>query len=58
MEKSHGTYRGWDVLTALLAADREVAVPSLRKVEHESEYRRRKGETTMWISEELSTADW
>ncbi len=50
----HGAYRGRDVLTALLAADREVAVPSLRKVEHDCQYRRTKGETTMWISPELS----
>jgi hypothetical protein len=50
----HGAYRGRDVLTALLAADREVAVPSLRKVEHEYQYRRRKDETTVWISPELS----
>jgi len=50
----HGAYRGRDVLTALLAADREVAKPSLRKVEHECQYRRIKGETAMWISLELS----
>jgi hypothetical protein len=50
----HGAYRGRDVLTALLAADREVAVPSLRKVEHECQYRRTKDETAMWISPELS----
>jgi hypothetical protein len=50
----HGAYRSRDVLTALLAADREVAVPSLRKVEHECQYRRRKDETAMWISPELS----
>jgi hypothetical protein len=50
----HGAYRGRDVLTALLAADREVAVPSLRKVEHECQYRRMKGETAMWIPSELS----
>jgi hypothetical protein len=45
----HGAYRGRDVLTALLAADREVAGPSLREVEHECQYRGTKGETTMWI---------
>jgi hypothetical protein len=39
-----------DVFTAFLAADREVAVPSLWKVEHECQYRRTKGETAMWIS--------
>jgi hypothetical protein len=50
----HGAYRGRDVLTALLASDREVAVPSLRKVKHECEYRRTKGETAMWISPKLS----
>jgi len=50
----HGAYRSRDVLTALLAADREVAVPSLGKVEHECQYRRIKGETAMWISPELS----
>jgi hypothetical protein len=43
-----------DVFTAFLAADREVAVPSLWKVEHECQYRRTKGETAMWISFELS----
>jgi hypothetical protein len=51
----HGAYRGWDVLTAFLAADREVAIPSLRKVEHECQYRRTKGETAMWITSELNT---
>jgi hypothetical protein len=45
----HGAYRSRDVLTALLAADREVAVPSLRKVEHQCQYRRIKGENAMWI---------
>jgi hypothetical protein len=50
----HGAYRSRDVLTALLTADREVAVPSLWKVEHEGQYRRIKGETAMWISPELS----
>jgi hypothetical protein len=50
----HGAYRGRDVLTALLAADREVAVPSLRKVEHECQYRRTKDETAMWISQDMS----
>jgi hypothetical protein len=43
-------YRGRDVFTALLAADREIAVPGLRNIEHELEYRRTKGETAMWIS--------
>jgi hypothetical protein len=51
----HGAYRSRDILTALLAADREVAVPSLRKVEHECQYRRTKGETAMWISSELNS---
>ena len=50
----NGAYRSRDVLTAFLAADREVAMPSLRKVEHECQYRRRKDETTMWISPELT----
>jgi hypothetical protein len=45
----HGAYRGRDVLTALLAADREVAVPNLRKTKHERQYRRRKGEYSIWI---------
>jgi hypothetical protein len=44
-----------DVFTAFLAADREVAVPSLWKVEHECQYRRTKGETAMWISSELNS---
>ncbi len=43
-----------DVLPAFLAADREVAMPSLRKVEHECQYRRIKDEDTMRISPELS----
>jgi hypothetical protein len=51
----HGAYRSWDVLTAFLAADREVAIPSLRKVKHECQYRRTKGETAMWISSELNS---
>jgi len=34
----YGAYWGRDVLTALLAADGEVAPPSLRKVEHEGQY--------------------
>jgi hypothetical protein len=50
----HGAYRSRDVLTALLAADREDTVPSLRKVEHECQYRGTKGETAMWISPELN----
>jgi hypothetical protein len=51
----HGAYRSRDVFTARLAADREGAVPSLRKVEHECKYRRTKGETAMWISSELNS---
>ena len=51
----HGAYRGWDVLTALLTADREIAISSLRKVEHECQYRGTKGETAMWISSELNS---
>jgi hypothetical protein len=51
----HGAYRSRDVLTALLAADREVAISSLLKVEHERQYRRTKGETAMWISSELNS---
>ena len=50
----HGAYRSRDVFTALLAADREVAVPSLWKVDHECQYRRTKDETAMWISPEKS----
>jgi hypothetical protein len=50
----HGAYRSRDVLTALLAADREFGVPSLRKVEHECQYRRIKDENAMWISPALS----
>jgi len=38
-----------DILTAPRAADGEVAMPSLRKVEHECQYRRTKGEKTMRI---------
>ena len=53
----HGAYRSGDVLTAFLAADREVAMPSLRKVEHECQYRRIKDEDTVWISPELSRPD-
>jgi hypothetical protein len=48
----HGAYWSGDVLTAFLAADREVAAPNLRKVEHECQYRRTKGESSMWISTE------
>lgn len=40
----HRAHRCRDVFTALLAADREIALPSLRKVEHECQYRRTKGE--------------
>jgi hypothetical protein len=50
----HSAYGSRDVLTALLAAAREVAVPSLWKVEHECQYRRTNSETTMWISPDLS----
>jgi hypothetical protein len=50
----HGAYRSRDVLTALLTADCEVAVPSSWKVEHECQYRRINGETAMWISPEKS----
>ena len=46
----HRAYRCRDVFTALLALDREVAMPSLLKVEHECQNRRIKGETVMWIS--------
>ena len=48
----NSAYRSRDVLAALLAADREIAMPSLRKVEHECQYRGTKGETAMWISPE------
>jgi hypothetical protein len=46
----HGAYRSRDVLTAFFTADREVAMPSLRKVEHKCQYRRIKDEDTVWIS--------
>ena len=46
----HRAYRSRDVLTAVLAADREVALPRLWKIEHGLQYRRTKGETSMWIS--------
>jgi hypothetical protein len=42
----HGAHRCRDILTALLAADGEVALTSFRNVEHEGEYRRIKGETS------------
>jgi hypothetical protein len=51
----HGAHRGWDILSAFLAADREIALPGLRKIEHEMEYRRTKGENTMWISLDSSS---
>ena len=40
----HGADRRRDILTALFTADGEVALPAFRKVEHEGQYRRRKGE--------------
>jgi len=43
----HGADRRWDVLTALLAADGEIAPPSFRKVEHKEQYRRTKDETSI-----------
>jgi hypothetical protein len=46
----HGPYRRRDIFTAFLAADGEVALPSLRKVEHEEQYRRTNGENATWIS--------
>ena len=46
----HRAHWRLDVLTALLAADREVALPSLRNVEHECQYRGTKDEHSMWIS--------
>ena len=45
----HGAYWSRDVLTALLAADGEVAMPSLREVEHECQYRRTEDENTIRI---------
>jgi hypothetical protein len=45
---------GRDVLAAPFAADREVAVPSLLKVENERQHRRTKGEYPILISSELS----
>jgi hypothetical protein len=51
----YGSYRRWDVLTALLATDREIALPSLRKIEHECQYRRTKSETAMLISPDQIT---
>ena len=41
----HRANRGRDVFTTFLAADREIALPSLRKIEHDCQYRRTKGET-------------
>lgn len=41
----HGAHRRWDIFTAFLAADREVALPGFRKIKHEREYRRTKGES-------------
>jgi hypothetical protein len=46
-EIRHCAYRSGDVLTALLAADREIAVLNVRKVEHECQHRRTKDETSM-----------
>jgi len=43
----HGADRRWDILTALLAADGEVAPPAFRKVEHKGKYRRRKDENSI-----------
>ena len=51
----HRAHRRRNVFTAILAADREVAVPGLRNIEHELEYRRTKGETAMWISADRSS---
>jgi hypothetical protein len=39
-----------DVFTAFLASDCEIAMPNWRKIEHEGQYRRIKGEILMWIS--------
>jgi len=46
----HGPNRCRNVLAALLATDDEVAATGFREIEHREEYRRTKGETTMWIS--------
>lgn len=40
----HGAHRCWDILTALLTTDGEVALPALWKVEHKRKYRRTNGE--------------
>jgi hypothetical protein len=40
----HGAHRRRDILTALLAANREVAFAGFWKIEHEGEYRRTKDE--------------
>ena len=40
----HGADRRLDILTALLAADGEVAPLSFRKAEHKGQYRRTEGE--------------
>ena len=42
----HGADRRRDILTALLAANREVALPAFREVEHERQYRRIEGESS------------
>jgi hypothetical protein len=52
----HRAHRCRDVLTALLAVDREIALPSLWKIEHECQYRRTKGEAAMRISPRQSPA--
>jgi hypothetical protein len=51
----HGAHWRRDVFTARLAADREIALPSLRKIEHECQYRRIKSETAMWIAPDQIT---
>ncbi len=49
----HRAHRRRNVFTAFLAADREIAVPGLRNIEHEGEYRRTKGETSRVQTQEI-----
>ncbi len=51
----HGAHRRRNILSAFLAADREVALAAFREVEHECKYRRRKGETSIIRNPEFST---
>lgn len=46
----HRAYRRRYVFTALLAANREIALQSLREIEHRRQYRRIKSEYVIWTS--------